>query len=175
MTHPAFYGASVAVGLSASAQFFMGVFSILTTGIYFARETRLVSYIQGATALVSVPLNYALVRWWGVAGAAAGSMLNSLLLALFLYGWNRLRGGRYLDVAYDGARIARFAGAGVLIAGFTLLKPGFSLPVEAGIASLEALVVLALAGSQLTPPERKALFSRLPFSGPGRGTPGGRG
>jgi O-antigen/teichoic acid export membrane protein len=161
MTHPAFYSAYVAVGLSASAQFFLGVFSILTTGIYFAKETRFVTYIQGLAALVSLPLNYALVSFFGVAGASLGTMLNIVLLVVALSAWNKMRCDTYLNVQYEKARIVKFFCIASGIAAFTLLMPTFSRPKELLLSFAEAFVTMGLMFYQLVPAERQAIFSKL--------------
>jgi O-antigen/teichoic acid export membrane protein len=162
MTHPAFHRAYVAVGFSAGAQFFLGVFSILTTGIYFAKETRFVTYIQGLAALVSLPLNYALVSFFGVAGASLGMLLNIVLLVVALSAWNKLRGDQYLSVQYEKARIVKFFCIASGIAAFTLLAPTFSRPQELLASFAEAFVTMGLMFYQLVPAERQAILSKLP-------------
>jgi O-antigen/teichoic acid export membrane protein len=119
MTQPAFHQAYVAVGLSATAQLLTGVFSVLLPGIYFAKELKYVSLVQGIATLASVGLNYALIRGFGVMGAALGLVLGMLVLVVVQHAWNRRR--RYLPVRYEWTRIRLF---GLVLLGYAVVTLG---------------------------------------------------
>jgi O-antigen/teichoic acid export membrane protein len=124
LVQPAFQGAYKVVGLSAAAQFLIGLFGLLLPGIYFAREVKYVSLVQAASALVSVGLTVALIHAGGIAGAAAALSLGALLLVALQYGWNCHR--RYLNIQYEWARLRKFGILFCIYALGTFWDPGWS-------------------------------------------------
>jgi len=123
MTPPAFHEAYKVVGLSASAQLLIGVFGLLLPGIYFAREVKYLSVIQGMAAAISVGLSIVMIRAAGMLGAAMALALGMLILAGLQHLWSRYR--RYLDVQFEWPRLRRFAVIFVLYTLATLWDPGW--------------------------------------------------
>lgn len=70
MTQPAFHDAYKVTGLCASAQFLIGVYSILLPGMYFAKEVRYQSLIQSVAALAAIGFSLLLIPPLGSSGAA---------------------------------------------------------------------------------------------------------
>jgi O-antigen/teichoic acid export membrane protein len=125
LVQPAFHEAYKMAGLSATAQFLIGVWGLLLPGIYFAREVRYVSLVHGIAAAASVGLNILLIHAAGMLGAALALALGTLILAALQHSWNRYR--RYLDVQYEWSRLCRFAVVFLLYVLATLWDPGWSL------------------------------------------------
>jgi O-antigen/teichoic acid export membrane protein len=169
MTQPAFHQAYKAVGFSASAQFLIGVFTLLLPGIYFAKEVKYVNLVQGAAALASLGLNLVLIRAYGGVGAAAALAIGMLLLVAFQLAWNVRR--RYLVMQCEWTRLGIFLLISIAYAIVTLWDPGFSpLGLTIYLAALAGLLpvwVILL----LTAEERVALrgfLSSLLHRGPHR-------
>lgn len=100
LTNPSFHAAYQVIGFSASAQFFVGLFSLLTPGMYFCKEVKYVSVWQAASALLSLPLNFLFIALWGVSGAALALAASFASLPFFQWLWNRHRKHLYVEVDY---------------------------------------------------------------------------
>jgi O-antigen/teichoic acid export membrane protein len=136
MTNTAFHDAYKVVGLSATAQFLTGVFSIFLPAIYFAKDVRYVTLVQGISAFLAVVLNLLLILWMGMLGSAIGLVLGVLVMSILQHAWNLKRKSIYLNVQYEWNRILWFS---VFYLGYIttmLLKPKFSLVIELLISGL---------------------------------------
>jgi O-antigen/teichoic acid export membrane protein len=96
------------VGLSAGAQFFVGLFSVLLPGIYFAKEVKYVSLVQVVTALIAIGFNLLFIPLLGLLGAAITLMFSFLAMAVLMQLWNLKRKDSYLEVKYEWNRIRWF-------------------------------------------------------------------
>lgn len=108
LTKESFYPAYVVVGWVAFANFSQTLFNFFLPGIYFHKEIKYVSLVQGLVALVSLPVNYFFIAKLGVLGAGIGLAINNLLMACLMFGWNHLNRTRYLVIEYEWGRIASF-------------------------------------------------------------------
>jgi O-antigen/teichoic acid export membrane protein len=159
LTHGPFHGAYVAVGPSATAQFLIGVHSVLLATMYFAKEVRFQLVIQGAAAAVSVGLNLVLIPLLGIAGAALALASGVLVMVLLQQLWNVRR--RYLQVAYDGRRLRRFATLYVVTAVIFSLDRDLPLAAEVTASIVATAVILAVVVWLLTTEERAQARSAL--------------
>lgn len=157
MTTPAFHDAFKVVGLSASAQFFMGAFLALLPGIYFARQVKHIIFIQALPALLAVTINLLLIPSLGLVGAGLAQALSFLSLAAILFFWNRWRG--YLEVPYEWKRVGVFAIIYLPVAAFTLWSPAWSLWMVAAMNTVLTLVLVSGVYFLLSAPEKKALWN----------------
>jgi len=156
LTQAGFHDAYVVVGASATAQFLIGLHSVLLAGVYFAKDVRSVPVIQGISAAVGLFLNVILIHWIGMAGAGIALVAGCLTMVVLQHGLNRWRG--YLQVAYEWPRLVPFGIAFIALAVVFAWPRGLPLAVEilgsgAGAATL-ALIVYRL----LTPAERQMLL-----------------
>lgn len=124
MTQPAFHEAYKVVGLSATAQFLIGVFSLLLPGVFFAKEVRYISGVQGIAAVASLALNLLLVPAFGLQGAGIALALGLLTMAVLQHCWNLRRG--YLPVQYEWLRVGLFALVYTVYAALALWDYDFS-------------------------------------------------
>lgn len=109
LTKDLFHEAYLVVGLVALANFFQIVFNLFLPGIYFQKEIKYVSVIQGLAALCSFPINYYLIANLNVLGAGIGLAVNNSLMAGLMYGWNYLNRERYVVIQYDWRRVFHFS------------------------------------------------------------------
>jgi len=158
LLQPRFHDAFASVGPSAAAQFLLGVHSVLSATMYFARDVRYAIVIQGAAALLSIGANLALIPVLGTRGAAIALVLGVLSMVIIQHVWNRYRG--YLDIPYERRRLFRFVLLYVAIAAPFLLDRDLRLFVEIGlsVATSAAVIVAMLA---LTTPSERATAREL--------------
>jgi O-antigen/teichoic acid export membrane protein len=105
VAHGDFREASAVVGVVAFSQAVQGMFNLMLPGIYFRKEVHYVAVIQGSAALVSLPLNYLLIRFWGSVGAGIGVLVSSILLVVLTFLWNRMRAAVYPRIRYEWRKL----------------------------------------------------------------------
>jgi len=160
MTQPAFHEAYRVVGLSATAQFFIGLFSLLLPGVYFTKELKFVSLVQGAAVIIAVPMNLLLISWLGFFGAGIALALGYFSMAIIQYAWNKRR-SNYLEIVYEVPLLLRFAVVFVVIAAVYLLERNWSLYAECVLALTACLVLAAANYRMLNSQERDFIIGRL--------------
>lgn len=148
LTKDAFHDAYVVVGLVAVANFAQTIFNFFLPGLYFNREVRYVSIVQGLAALLSLPLTYFLVVDFGVLGAGIGLAVGNFMMAALMYGWNHLNSARYPVIAYEWERIFYFFMVATAIIVFYMQFPATTITGEvirsilAGLISLLSMLFL---------------------------------
>lgn len=155
MTKPPFHPAWQVVGLSATAQFLAGVYTVLLATMYVAKEAQYSGFIQGAAAAVGVLANLLLIPSMGMRGAAAALVISYASLAVFQHLWSVRRG--YLAVGYERSRLVR---AAILFACYALVAAwGRDWPLWLEIMLSAALLCVLPLGvyAQLTETERHML------------------
>lgn len=108
---PSFESAYRIVPLLALAQVAWGAFVPLQIGIQMADKTRIILYILMASAALSIVLNFALVPWIGVWGAALSSLVSFTVLCILAHRYS----SRYLAIHYEFARLAKLFGVAMVI------------------------------------------------------------
>lgn len=108
LTAEAYHSAYRIVGFIAIANFSQTLFGFFLPGLYFNKEVKYVSIVQGVAALLSLPLNYYLIIEMGVLGAATGLAISNTLMAALMYGWNIVNKSRYPRVKYEWVRVLGF-------------------------------------------------------------------
>jgi O-antigen/teichoic acid export membrane protein len=156
MTKPAFHGAYIIVGPSATAQMLTGVFSLLLPAVYFAKEVKHILIVQLLSALISVGANSWLISRFGLMGAGIGLILGVLCMDILFYFRNRLRRD-YLVVDYQWRRILRFAGVYVAYVLGMLWPRNLSLVQEILFSSTATLLLFSILFLFLEDGEKRAL------------------
>jgi O-antigen/teichoic acid export membrane protein len=164
MTQPAFHDAYRVVGLSATAQWLIGVFSMLLPGVYYAKEVKYISAIQGVATVTALALNVALIPLLGFAGAGLALVMGFLLLVGLQHWWNLHRG--YLPVPYEWRRVGMFALLYVLYAVVATWPRDLSLAGELLVSIGLTLLVPVWLYTLLHHHERQALRVTLRWLGP---------
>jgi len=157
LTKPLFHASWSVVGLTASACFFNGAFSLFLPPVYFAKEVRSITMVQIVAAIVSIGLALLLIPPFGIVGAGITLAGGALAMAALMQAWNAWNRGRYLAVAYEWGRIRRFAAAYVVLAVAYSLRRELSVPAEIALSAAGAAVLLGVVYSLLRETERKAL------------------
>lgn len=157
MTAPSFHASYKVIGLVATSQLCLGVFSLLLPPVYFAKEVKAVSFVQLISAGCSVALGVLLISRLGVLGAALMLMLGMLLMCALQYLWNTLRKRDYFGIPYEGRRILRIGAVYAFLAFLALADRDVGLPAET-LLSLACTGLLGFfAYRALTRPEREEI------------------
>jgi len=102
ITAPLFHEAWVIVGLVAGGYMLKGCYLIFLPGIYFEKKLGLQSIIEWTAAILNLALNFWLIPFYGIFGAAIATFLSYLSLPVFAW----LIARNYLKVDYEWARLA---------------------------------------------------------------------
>ena len=159
LTQPEFHDAYKIVGLSATAQFLIGVFAVLLPSIYYAKHVPLVSIIQFFCVAVAIPINYFLVKNFGKEGTALAIMLNAFILVVFTQIWNYMHKRTYFIVRYQWHRIFYFSAAFVIIAFISLSFNSLTIWSEFFKTLLLTSLLIFTIFILLTPSEKQALVN----------------
>lgn len=161
MTQPAFHHAYVVVGFAASAQFFIGIFNMLLPGMYYTKEVKYVSVVQGLSALLSIGLNIILIKWSGLLGAAIALSLSHFLMAAFQYLWNLRRRDKYIKIKYEWRRLAIFLVLLVFIIAATFVDREAKIMLESCYILLLVMIIVVAIFFMLRESERMYLKEKL--------------
>jgi O-antigen/teichoic acid export membrane protein len=157
LTNSAYHDAYKVVGLVATSQFFVGMFSLLLPPLYFAGEVKMVSVVQGGAAIVQCILSIALIPPFGALGAALALCGSTLFLVLLVDRWNRRRGIRYFQVVLDRGRILTFGVFGSVVAALSLIPISFGWRSQAFIVGVGLVSIAICIYVLLRESERSAL------------------
>jgi len=141
MTQPAFHGAYQVVGLSATAYFLSGLYSLLLPGMYFAKEVKYQTLIQGIAAVLGIGANLLLIPNLKVLGTGLGLTFGYFCMVFLTALWNLIRKPHYLQIQYEWKRILIWCVFYVAYMVLMQWNRSFSLVGE-GIFSVLALVPL---------------------------------
>lgn len=161
LTKPLFHASWCVVGLTATACFFNGVFTLFLPPIYFAREVRSVTAVQIVAAIVSLGLAFLLIPPFGIVGAGLTLAGGALAMAALMQLWNAWNRTRYLAIVYEWGRIRKFAAAYVVLAVAYSLHRELSVPTEIALSVAGAVLLLGVVYSLLKETERKVLTGWL--------------
>lgn len=161
LTEDAFHAAYQVIGFVALANFSQTIFIFFLPGLYYCKEVKYVSILQGIAAFMSFPLSYFLIAEYHIVGAAVGLFVGNLLMAALLYIWNTLRSDKYLKIEYEWGRIILIS---VVFALFIVVNASTPMPtlgfnlLKSFALSLAASVVLMYL---LKPAERETVLGYL--------------
>jgi len=164
MTQPPFHSAWQAVGFSAAAQFFLGFFSVLLPGVYFAKEVKYVALVQAVAAVLALILNTTLIKLEGLFGAGLALAFGGFSLCALQFAWNWHRKQSYIRVKYEWPRISKaIATYGIFIAMAFLFVQG-SLLNQIVVSALLATAVTTAAFFMSTQTERQTVLRFLSWN-----------
>jgi O-antigen/teichoic acid export membrane protein len=160
MTQPEFHAAYQVIGFVAVSQLFIGVFSIFTTGVYYAKRVYLVSVIQFVCAVIVVLANFILIPRYGIVGAAIAIAGGYVLLGVLQQAANLLL--KLWTPTYEWMRIVKLVLLFTIVAAGSTLLGNILSPVAYMLLSpVIALILLFLVWQQLSAPEKACIRERL--------------
>jgi len=143
-----FLQASSVIGLVASANYFMGMYSLFLPGMYYRNEIGAQSLIQGGAVIFSLPITYYLVKYFGVLGAGFSVAFGHLLVACFTYAWNFYRREIYIQIDYEWRRLSIFLLIFFIVA-FVYLNFYFESLLDSFVFSCSGAIFLIFITIQL--------------------------
>jgi O-antigen/teichoic acid export membrane protein len=118
------------IGYVALANFCQMLFNFLLPGIYFHKDVKFISYIQGVSVLLSIPFTYVLIHKFTIVGAGIALFQSNLSLPIVLFIWNLYRYKNYAIIQYDWKRIFSVIIVFTLSIFFYYLLPDYDLYLE---------------------------------------------
>lgn len=161
LTKTPFHDCYYMVGLTAASNLFLGMFTLLLPGIYFAKDVKFITVIQLIAAVLVIILNFLLIWLWDFQGAAWALMLGNTLLCLLQYLWNRRCRKHYFTPHYETRRILKLAGLLLVLALVSLMPRGLSLLHESFLALFLFFTLVAGSFAIMNPAEKNYLFTWL--------------
>jgi len=165
LTHEAYRDAYHLIGYVAIANFSQTLFGFFLPGLYFNNEVKYVSIVQGAAAILSLPLNYYLINEFGVLGAAIGLAISNTLMAALLYLWNFFNKLRYPCINYEWARAFVFFAMAFCICVVNEYIPSTTMLFEIFKSVSMALLAMFALFLLLNHSEKKFLLARYKLFG----------
>lgn len=159
MTQPPFHDAYRIVGPAATAFLLGGLFVLLLPAVYFARDVKYISVIQGISAAGAIGLNVWLIPRLGMAGAALSLVLGHVILVLMQIAWNRLKCRRYVQIHYEWKRILQFCIPYAGLATLALWPRTIGLPYEIAYSGMLTAGSLLMLFASLTAGEKRWVAS----------------
>ena len=162
MTTAPFYESYKAIGLVATSQFLIGIFSLLLPPIYFAKDVKVISIVQSISAALSIGFAIFLIPHAGMIGAAFTIMLGMLLMCITQYLWIVAKKDRYIQISYEGKRILLLGILYAIIALLMLVERNLSITAEIifSLANTIFLGILIYAALRKTEKEELNIFFR---------------
>jgi O-antigen/teichoic acid export membrane protein len=102
LTAPEFSIASKVIGLISASYVVKGCYLIMLPGLSFAEKLGTQTLIEWVAAIVNLVLNYFLIPYFGLVGAALATFFSYLILPMVTW----LVARNYLEVDYEWGRIA---------------------------------------------------------------------
>jgi O-antigen/teichoic acid export membrane protein len=161
LTQAAFHDAYIVIGFVALSYFAQTIFNFFLPGIYFQKEIKYVSIVQGLAALISLPINFFLIVSFGILGAAIGLCVSNFLMAGMMYGWNFLNSDRYLIATYEWDRVFTFTLCSLVILVFYLLISVTTTKGEITKSILMSVLTLVIMLLLLNKSERMVLIKKV--------------
>ncbi|MBF0502198.1 MAG: lipopolysaccharide biosynthesis protein [Candidatus Riflebacteria bacterium] len=127
------------VGWSAMARFFLGIVYVISPPSYFAKEVWIHMPMMLAASVLAIIGNVICIWFAGLPGAGFGLALGVMWVPLLTHCWNQYRGNRYIPMAYETARLFRFA------FGFAALALLFQIPRNWSVTGELALSAVSIS------------------------------
>ena len=159
LTHESFFDAYKVVGFVALANFSQVLFNFFLPSLYYNKEVKYVSVVQGLAALLSLPISYLLIKQYSILGAAISIFIANFIMAIFLYLWNKLYAKKQLVVDYEWRRISCISAVLTLIVIIYFGVPSYSLSLELTKSVAFLLFSIASVYYLLSDSERQVILT----------------
>lgn len=136
-----YYEAAPLVPIIVAGYFAFAMYAVMSTGIFFAKKTKLIPVISAFAAAVNIGLNLLLVPKYGMWAAAWMTLVAYTIMALSA----RYFTGRFFPGSFEDVRLLKLVGIFALVFAANWGINALGLPVWAALAA--KLGVLALAGA----------------------------
>lgn len=138
---PRYFAAAPLVPVIVAGYFAFAMYAVMSTGIFYAKKTKLIPLISAVAAAVNIGLNLLLVPKYGMWAAAWMTLVAYTVMAIAA----RYFTGRFFPGSFEDVRLLKLVTLFALVFGANWGINVVGLPVWAAI--LAKLVVLGLAGA----------------------------
>lgn len=157
--NPAYWSGLGIIPIVLAAYYFNGMYTHFAAGAYIRKRTKYLPHITGAAALANILLNFVLIPFYGIWGAAWATLGAYMVSAAGMYAVTR----RIYPLRYEwkrvgmtvGSALAMFLGAIITSADLTL---GTAFLVRCAWIAAYPLVLLAIG---VFAPEDNAVLRRM--------------
>ena len=152
---PSDYAAAASIVPFVSlAYVFYGLHFVLAPGIHLSGKTKYYPLIIIFPAVLNIFLNYYLIPFYGMYGAAIATLISFTFLLFLAY----FVSNHFYPVRYEWRRLAK-----ICILGFGILALFFFLPIDSILAKIGLLILffLALYGIRFWEKEEKKMIKKI--------------
>jgi O-antigen/teichoic acid export membrane protein len=101
-----FFESYKVIGFVSLGYFSQMCFNFFLPNLYYLNNLKIVSYVQGLSAIISIWICYVLIKLIGFTGAAIGLALGNVVMAVLLLLYNK-KNDFYIKINYDWGKIAQ--------------------------------------------------------------------
>ena len=105
------------VGILSYVVIFGGIYYIVSIGVNLTKKTHYISFTTGVAALINIILNFLMIPYLGMVGAAIASLIANSCSVFFLYRISQ----KYYHIDYEINKIIKI----ILLSGFLILTSIF--------------------------------------------------
>lgn len=154
-----YYEAYQVIGLTASAQLFLGLFNLLNAPIMLAKQPGYSTIFQVMATLAYIGILFILIPSYGLIGAGISLVLGYILLDVFVFTWNYFN-KKYITIQYEYKKIIPFLLMYFLAVAFMMWDKNLSIGLEI-TASLFITLLLGLFSYYLFGQAEKQIIYKL--------------
>lgn len=100
-TKPAYWESQKLVSILSMSLVFYGMLTISYMSYHHAKRNDLIFYFQCGALVLNIILNYLLIPFWGMFGAAISTLVSFYLLIVFMYYFS----GKYYFIKYESLKL----------------------------------------------------------------------
>jgi len=160
LTDEQFHESYKIIGLIAFGNFLQIYFNLFLPGLYYKKDTRIISLIMVVTALVSLPITYFFTFYFGIFGAAIGFVIGNLIMPFLTYLWIFLNRDKYIKIIYEWNRVFCFFCISIIVLYLNSIISVQSLNDELIKSTFFSLIAIMIVIIQFNKIE-KQLFLKL--------------
>lgn len=100
-TKPAYWESQKLVSILSMSLVFYGMLTVSYMSYHHAKRNDLIFYFQCGALVLNIILNYLLIPFWGMFGAAISTLVSFYLLIVFMYYFS----GKYYFIKYESLKL----------------------------------------------------------------------
>lgn len=118
-TKPEYWESQELVSILSMSLVFYGMLTISYMSYHHAKRNDLIFYFQSGALILNIFLNYLLIPFWGMFGAAISTLISFYMLIYFMYYFSY----RYYFIKYESMKLyIIFISAGIIIFAFQYIN-----------------------------------------------------
>jgi O-antigen/teichoic acid export membrane protein len=137
LTPESFHAVSRIIPVILFAYLFQGLYFLFVSPLFQFKKTKLLPFLTGGAAIVNIGLNFLLIPWFGIQGAAVATLCSLCCQAIVVY----QAGKKLFDIHLETGRLALlvcYVGAAVIV--------NATLPLSFKSEMIKLILILAYGG-----------------------------